>query len=113
VFCLRCGRDTENEQVFCKQCLDTMKENPIKPGTAVQILDREEYFVKKERKTREPVPPEMLVPQLRRTVRILTALILVLAVSLGISAWLLIQSWHTIRLPLSGDPGKSCSAQWP
>lgn len=113
MFCLRCGRDTENEQVFCEKCLNTMKENPIKPGTAVQILDRDEYFSKKERKVRESVSPEVLVPQLRRTVRILISLILILSVSLGITAWLLFQSLSADELPMAGTMGRNYTSEQP
>jgi len=48
--CMRCGRDIEDGQVFCAQCLEVMKKSPVNPGTAIRIPHRPD-------------------PQLRRTVR--------------------------------------------
>ena len=38
--CLRCGRETENEQVFCFLCESVMVKYPVKPNTVVTIPDR-------------------------------------------------------------------------
>ena len=38
--CLRCGRETENEQVFCFLCESVMVKHPVKPNTVVTIPDR-------------------------------------------------------------------------
>lgn len=35
--CLKCGKDTSGEQVFCDRCLQAMEAYPIKPGTAVNL----------------------------------------------------------------------------
>ena len=107
MFCLRCGRDTGGEQIFCNKCLDSMKQYPIKPGTAVQIPDRQAYFEKHQPEPRNHVSPEELVPQLRRIVRILVAALLVLSVSLGITAWLLIQSISDSAIQFPGNMGRN------
>ena len=38
--CLRCGREMENEQVFCFLCESVMVKHPVKPNTVVTIPDR-------------------------------------------------------------------------
>lgn len=38
--CMRCGRETEAEQVFCEECLADMEKHPVEPGTVVQLPKR-------------------------------------------------------------------------
>lgn len=33
--CLRCGKETETESVFCEECLTDMEKHPVSPGTPV------------------------------------------------------------------------------
>lgn len=74
--CLKCGRETASEQIFCQDCLLEMEKYPIKPGTVVQLPQRRETPVL--RRTRRRIPSsEELIRQLQRTVRILAALLLV------------------------------------
>ena len=37
--CLRCGRETEDEHVFCFLCEAVMMKHPVKPNTVVNIPD--------------------------------------------------------------------------
>lgn len=39
--CLKCGREIEEGQVFCNDCLVQMAKYPVKPGTAVQLPSAE------------------------------------------------------------------------
>ena len=38
--CLRCGRETENEQVFCFACEALMAKHPVKPNTVITLPER-------------------------------------------------------------------------
>ena len=38
--CLRCGRETEDERVFCFLCESIMVKQPVKPNTVVTIPER-------------------------------------------------------------------------
>ena len=38
--CLRCGRETEEEHVFCFLCEAVMMKHPVKPNTVVTIPER-------------------------------------------------------------------------
>ena len=38
--CLRCGRETEDEHVFCFLCEAAMMKHPVKPNTVVNIPER-------------------------------------------------------------------------
>ena len=35
--CMKCGKDTPAEQIFCDDCLQAMEAYPIKPGTVVNL----------------------------------------------------------------------------
>lgn len=80
--CIKCGRDTENNQVFCPECLASMDQAPIKPGTPVSIPKRpaREYTppVKKDK-------PEDIILRLQKKLKALTIVILILLVGLGVS----------------------------
>ncbi len=39
--CLRCGREIEENAVFCGECLAEMEKHPVKPHTMVHIPNRE------------------------------------------------------------------------
>lgn len=39
--CLRCGKEIENEQVFCETCLADMEQQPVKPGTPIHLPRRD------------------------------------------------------------------------
>lgn len=41
MYCLKCGRDTKSEQVFCEACVDGMAQYPVKSGTPVSLPKRE------------------------------------------------------------------------
>ena len=35
--CMKCGRDTQEGQVFCTACREVMAKYPVKPGIAIQL----------------------------------------------------------------------------
>lgn len=89
--CLKCGRETENEQVFCDECLEAMKSYPVKPGTAIQLPKRApQEEPKRKAHHRRALPPEEQVLVLRKAVRWLLATTAVLAVALAVVAAMLL-----------------------
>ena len=111
--CYRCGRETVNEQVFCEKCLATMQKYPIKPGTAVQLPDRKALERQASPVIRRQPSAEELVPQLRKTVRILVAAVSLLSITLGLTAWLLVRSSLNVQLPTPGNMGRNYTAVEP
>lgn len=81
--CMKCGREIEESQVFCPDCLADMEKYPVKPGTVVQLPRTSAYQpVKKPPQRRKAAPPlEEQVRTLRKWARML-ALALVLAIIL-------------------------------
>lgn len=80
--CIKCGREIQDNQVFCQQCLSVMEKMPVKPGTPVVIPKRPQKIhapvVKKEK-------PEDQIPKLQKTIRALIWACVCLAVALVVS----------------------------
>lgn len=38
--CMRCGKEINENQVFCDECLADMDRHPVKPGTPIQLPQR-------------------------------------------------------------------------
>lgn len=75
--CLKCGRETVSEQVFCEKCVQEMEKYPVKPGTAVKLPERRESNSSRRQQKRRTVPLEEQVKILRgRVIRLLIVLLL-------------------------------------
>ena len=81
--CMKCGRDLESGEVFCRECQEVMDKYPVKPGTVVQLPHRPEYnAVKKQVVRRKVVPLEEQVQLLKKLSRRLgTALIVTILIA--------------------------------
>lgn len=81
--CLKCGRETD--QTFCEECRAVMEKNPVKPGTVVQLLNRDTLIPQKKVPRKNKITPEQRIQKLKKQVvhlhwinSILVALLLVL-----------------------------------
>ena len=75
--CMKCGRETQAENIFCQDCLAEMEKYPVRPGTVVLLPRRKEpSIIKKLPKRHVPTPEEQNV-LLRKRVRILAIALLV------------------------------------
>ena len=87
--CLRCGRETEDEHVFCFLCEAVMMKHPVKPNTVVTIPERSvrSRSTQSRRQQRQEEETEQLsrtVMQLRLWVcMLMTALML----CVGVLTW--------------------------
>lgn len=86
--CLRCGRETSKQQVFCDGCLEYMSHQPVKSDTPIYLPvrktkepPRKQYAWRRKERTAEE-----LVVILRKRVRFLTAVCLILAMMLAAAA---------------------------
>ena len=72
--CIRCGVKTGEKEVFCSQCLASMEQYPVKPGTPVHIPLRVVMpDAKKPLKKKRDLTPEEQISRLRLLVRRLSA----------------------------------------
>ena len=90
--CMKCGKKTTGEQVFCDQCLAVMEAYPVKPDVHIQLPNRPGDDYKIVRKRRPPSPEEQVVT-LRRKVRKLKVWIAILVLILGATGFLLVRSF--------------------
>ena len=88
--CAKCGKKTENESMFCLECLEEMKRYPIKPGTTVHIPVRPETAERKQTRTRKERTPEEQIAFLHKLVRWMALLIAVLATGLTLTVGALV-----------------------
>ena len=72
--CLKCGRETASEQIFCQECLVEMEKYPVKPGTVVQLPQRKDTPAMRRVKRRS-LSSEEHIRQLQRRVRVLALLL--------------------------------------
>ena len=90
--CLRCGRETSENQVFCQSCLTVMESQPVKPDTPIQLPNRDSRVLQKRanHKTTASRWADRLF-RLRFTIFLLCMRILVLVVLLLIALGVLFQ----------------------
>ena len=97
--CVKCGRETAEEQVFCDVCLGEMEDYPVKPGTAVLIPNRnQEGPVKKVKTRRRPIRTlsEQLL-HLKKVVLRLRILVAVLLLICGALFFLVDRMWGDLN----------------
>lgn len=73
MYCLRCGRETDDEQAFCLDCQKEMAKYPVDPNAVVLLPKRNQGTPKKQPKRRPS--PEDQVHALRKKVRLLACLL--------------------------------------
>lgn len=106
--CLRCGRETADQQVFCDICLADMARHPVKPDVAIYLPTRKPKEPPRKttyRRRREHTAEEMVVI-LRKRVRFLTALVLILVMMLSAAAagvWFAHKQGAEIKIPDIGQ----------
>ena len=71
MYCMKCGRDIEEGQVFCDSCLEDMKKYPVKPGIAIQLPNRKDGPAPKKNtpKRKQPPTPEEQIRTLKRRLK--------------------------------------------
>ena len=75
--CMKCGQETQAENVFCQSCLMDMEKYPVQPGTVVLLPRRREYSAIKKTLKRHVQTSEEQIKILRKKIRILTLILLV------------------------------------
>ena len=83
--CMKCGREIDDDQVFCQECLEVMDKYPVKPGTVV-LLPRVSQNQPKPHRRHPVISPEEQILTLKKRVRgLVLALILAVAATVGLA----------------------------
>ena len=96
--CMRCGKETDAEQVLCAACLADMEKYPVKPEAVVLLPTRSAPKVVP--KKRPPISAETRIARLRRKNRILTLLVIgvaILAILFATTAIILLEQANIRR----------------
>lgn len=75
--CIKCGRETVDEDVFCQDCLLEMEKYPVQPGTVVLLPRRKDYSYTKKNSKRHVPSVEEQIAILRKQVGLLIFFLLV------------------------------------
>lgn len=78
--CMKCGREIQEDQVFCPKCLELMAQSPVKPDVVIKLPRRQDAQVKKTAPRKKVPTAEEQVLRLKRKNRFLTAALCLLAV---------------------------------
>ena len=93
--CMKCGKELGSSQVFCDECLENMKQNPVKTNEVVRLPQRSSQPVAKKRNRRKRYfwdaeeRIEVLRLRLRWLVVAFVITLLCLLISLGVILWIL------------------------
>lgn len=105
--CLRCGRETSGQQVFCDACLDDMARHPVKSDTPIYLPVRKvSETPKNKRRFRRERTAEEIIAILRKRVRVLTALVLILVMMFAAAmtgVWLAKKQGADLSIPDIGQ----------
>ena len=85
--CMKCGRETVDEQVFCTNCLEEMEKYPVRPGTVILLPRHKEEARKPMVKKKAPPSLEEQVKMLKKLVRRLAAILILLLLLLGATGY--------------------------
>lgn len=86
MYCMKCGREIEADQVFCEDCRAEMEKYPVKLNTLVQIPDRPKKHAVKKVHARWESAEDQIVALKKRCRRLIAALILMFLLALGLAA---------------------------
>ena len=102
--CLKCGRKTVDDHVFCDECLTVMDRYPVKPGTPVH-LPRHAFVPagKKAAPRKRTISQEEQIEKLRRRLRRSRLAGLVLLVALSLAAVILVREFAGKDIPVIGQ----------
>ena len=99
MYCIKCGKDTKSECIFCDSCLDSMEKYPVKPGTPISLPVRQPLAPIKKTQTRRKLELEEKVLHQKRSIRLWVLILFLTTVLLGLSIYLIIWLLQGNALP--------------
>ena len=109
MYCLRCGNETSNEEVFCEKCLNIMEQYPVKPGTPIKIPHRSTTATVKKQARKKGLTPEEQNIRLKVHLRTLLALLGAAIVLMSIFAFLYFQELKNKKIKYTPEAKASCN----
>ena len=75
--CMKCGRETVSDQVFCPNCLEEMEKYPVRPGTLIHLPVHKTTSAAKKSIKKRTISPEEQVKILKKRCMILTIALMI------------------------------------
>lgn len=88
--CIKCGKDTASEQLFCEECQLDMDKHPVKPGTPI-LLPHRTYTAPPKRSKKHTLKPEDQIRKQKSVIFWLVILIMTLIIALTFTITTLLQ----------------------
>lgn len=103
--CMKCGRDTEEGQVFCAACREVMANYPVKPNIAIQLPTRKDAPAPKKThaKRRQPLAAEEQILKLKKRLRGMVILWLITLMLLAATIYPTVEYFFGERFLLPGQ----------
>ncbi len=95
--CLKCGKETKSDHVFCDRCLTFMEAYPVKPGTPVHLPAHPTVAPAKKAPRRRTLNQEERTELLKKVCKYLIAAILVLVLLLSVCITGLVHTGRALR----------------
>ena len=91
--CLKCGKETKEQAVFCRHCLDSMAAYPVKADVHIHLPRRDMPVPpKKAGRKHRTYSPEEQVARLTTRLRYLFILVLLLILMLSVTVAMLLHA---------------------
>ena len=96
MYCLRCGREKSEKQVFCDTCLQDMARHPVRQDATVYIPSRklEDPAKKSARRRKKPPTPEEIILSLQKRVKRLRIVIVILILLISAACAGIYYAWN-------------------
>lgn len=95
MFCMKCGKKTEEKQAFCNDCLAVMAKYPVKPEVKIFLPhSTPTTVVKKSVPKKKALPPEEQISRLRKALLRVSFALAIAVLALVLSVALLVESFH-------------------
>ena len=102
--CMKCGKDTVDNQVFCPSCLQTMEAYPVKPGAVVNLPSHKATAeTKKPAHRKRAMTPDEQIAYLQKHLRYYRILGWILAILLLASSGILLYETISPDRPVIGQ----------
>ena len=93
--CLRCGRENDNQQEFCKACLESMEKYPISPNTLIQLPQRRTgEMTKRQSGKKRAASAEEQLEQLKKLMRWMVLGLILLVTMLCVATAMLVKEYQ-------------------
>ena len=94
--CLKCGKNAEEERMFCAHYLEVMEAYPVKPDVVVQLPSRNGANAPKKQTRKVRIDPkDAKISALRRQVRLMWLVVIALLLAMAL---LLVRDAQLLKL---------------